>query len=97
MPGKQLVKSEFPFRKSTSSTEVRVVVAVCCSVLHVLQCTAVFCSVLQRVAVSYCGKPRVLTFCCSQCVAACCNVLWCVAVCCIGIQCAVVCCSLIFG
>ena len=48
-------------------------------VRHVLQSTAVCCSVLQCVAV-----------CCSvlQCVAVCCSVLQCVAVCCSVLQCA---------
>jgi len=66
---------------------------ICCSVLHVLQCVAMRCSVLQCVAV--CNMPwlksnmrRMFWWCCYsimhmlQCVAAvCCSVLQCVAVC----------------
>jgi len=42
----------------------------------VLQCAAVYCSVLQCVAL---GESKG-----GECVAVCCNVLQCVAVCCIG-------------
>jgi len=55
----------------------------------VLQCVAVCCSVLQRVAVQ-CdfeiilqhGAVTVEVCAVLQCVAVCCSVLWCVAVCC---------------
>ena len=53
--------------------------AVRCSVLLVLQCVAVCCSVLQCAAV-HCSVLQCVAVCCSvlQCVAACCNVLQCV-------------------
>ena len=68
----------------------------CCDVL---QCVAVCCSVLHRVAAVYkCvsfGTPREhalevsVAVCIStlQCVAVCCSVLQCVAVCCSVLQC----------
>jgi len=50
----------------------------------VLRYVAVFCSVLQCVAVHTQAQTRVEAACCSvlQCVAVCCSVLQCVAVCC---------------
>jgi len=65
----------------------------------VLQCVAVCCSVLQRIAaallciriyLTICSLSSLLiyTVCCSvlQCVAVCCDVLQCVAVCCSVLQ-----------
>jgi len=51
-------------------------VAVCCSVLQVLQCVAVRCSVLQCIAV-YCSGLQWVAECCSglQWVAVCCSVI----------------------
>jgi len=71
--------------------------AVWCSVLSVLQCVAVWCSVPQCATVCYsvlqcvAGRYRVLQgfeVCCSmlQCVAVCCSVLQYVAVCCSMLQ-----------
>jgi len=66
----------------TTCVEVRV--AVCCSVL---QCVAVFCSVLNQCSPSRAPQslpttnPRPVLQCVLQCVAMCCNVLQCVAVC----------------
>ena len=67
-----------------------------------LQCAAVCCSVLQRVAV-YVLKMRIIGHRVMQCVAVCCSVLQCVAVCCSVIQCVVLqcvahgCCSTLQG
>jgi len=73
----------------------------------VLQCVAVFCSVLQRVAVcrvAVCCRAAVFalassefTVCCSvlQCVAVCCRVLQCVAVCHSVLPCVIECCSVL--
>ena len=72
-----------------------------------LQCVAVHCSALQRVAVCYkcvgcalqvCGSElhgAALSCCVLQCVAVCCCVLQCVAVCCSVLQCVAVCCSVL--
>ena len=65
-------------------------VAVCCSVLRVLQCAAVCCSVLLCVAESC----TVLAVCCDV-LAVCCSVLQCVAVYCSVLQCVAVCCSVL--
>ena len=53
-------------------------VAVCCSVLHVLQCVAVYCSVLQCVAGGYRMEHKKPWWLCKvmlRCVAVCCSVL----------------------
>ena len=72
-------------------------VVVCCSVrCSVLQCAAVCCSVLQCVAVC-CRVSQCVAVCCSvlQRVALCCSVLQCVAACCSVLQCGAVCCSVL--
>ena len=67
-------------------------VAVCCSVL---QCDAVGCSVLQRVAESCMYMATTVAECCSvlQCGSVWFSVLQCVAVCCSVLQCVAVCCT----
>ena len=71
-------------------------VALCCSVL--LQCVAVYRSVLQRVLQCVLTHVRrLLDITCVavlQSVAECCRVLQCVAVCCSVLQCVAVCCSM---
>jgi len=76
---------------------------------HVLQCVAVYCSVLQyvlRCAAVCCIMLQCAAACRSvlrcaavcrsgQCVAACCSMLQCVTVCCIVLQCVAVCCSVL--
>ena len=64
----------------------------------VLQCVAVYFSLLQCVAPSV-GHLGETPFACSalQCVAVCCSVLQCVAVCCSVLQCITVCCSVCVG
>ena len=80
----------------------------CCSVLHVVQCGAVWCSVVQCGAVCcsvvqcvavWCSVLQCVAVCCSvlQCAAVCCSVMQCVAVCCSVMQCAAVCCSVLQG
>ena len=71
-----------------------------------LQCKAVFCSVLQY-GVMCCSMLQYAAVCCSvlqclaigcnalQCVAVCCSVLQCVAVCCSVLQCVAMCCSVL--
>ena len=69
----------------------------------VLQCVAVYCSVLRHITMRYSKGLRHPTWhsisavCCSvlQCVAVCCSVLQCVAVCCNVLQCVAVCCSVL--
>ena len=58
-----------------------------------LQCTVVWCNVLQYAAVC-CSVWQCAAVCCSvlQCAAVCCSVLQCAAVCCRVLQCAAVCC-----
>jgi len=77
--------SELSFEDFYDATFRQVVVCcsmfeVYCSDLHVKQCVAVCCSVLQSVL---------------QCVTVCCSVLQCVAVCCSVLQCVAVCCSVL--
>ena len=57
--------------------------------VSVLQCVAVCCSVLQRVAVCYVAE-RDADLVQSLCVPVCCSVLLCVAVCCSVLQCVAV-------
>jgi len=74
--------------------------------IFVLQCVAVYCSVLQRIAVCcsvlqcaavYCSVLQCIAVCCSvlQCVAVWCSVLQCVVACCSVLQCVAVCCSVL--
>jgi len=70
----------------------------CARARSVQQCGAVWCSVVQCVAVcrSWCALGT-SAGCCSvlQCVAVCCSVLQCVAVCCSVLQCVAVCSSVL--
>jgi len=81
-------------------------VAVCCSVLRLLQCVAVFYSVLQHIAIARqttrlhsagCSALQCVVACCSflQRVAACCSALQRFSVCCSVLQCVAVCCSVL--
>jgi len=63
------------------------------SKMPLLQCVAVCCSVLQRVAVSFCDRNRLCVE--DAPVAVCCSVLQCVAVCCSVLQRVTVCCSVL--
>jgi len=58
----------------------------------VVQCGAVWCSVLQCVAVLHDISGQIRVAGCAQCVA---GVLQCVAVCCSALQCIAVCCSVL--
>ena len=88
------------FSVATDAAKTVQSVAVCYSVL---QCGAMWCSVLHRRArrlrvTPFCTlellarqrQPRVL-----QCVAVCCSVLLCAAVCCSVLQCVAVCCCVL--
>jgi len=60
-----------------------------------MQCVAVRCSVLQRVAVNYTGKCNIICYSALQSVAVRYSALQCVAVRCSALQCVAVCCSVL--